>query len=154
MAFGWTACWTQKMTEQHGYQPDSTDPAAENITDAGSPRPAQPECQCAPHCAACHEPLGQLHFHDCDWQPRRHPHLSTPPKPAVVQDTHRHVPGCAHAQARPWALFVQVSQCVVCGAIDTEDSQVVPSFGGTTEYFSRCTNCDTQWSAADLSAII
>lgn len=54
-------------------------------------------------------------------------------------------------------LFEQISEtdhrCTRCGATNTCESHSFPSFGGTTDWWQRCTVCGAMVSGCDLSAV-
>lgn len=55
-------------------------------------------------------------------------------------------------------LFERVSEtdyrCTRCGATNTCESDSSPSFGGTTDWWERCTACDATVSGCDMSAVL
>ncbi|GGN23845.1 hypothetical protein GCM10011609_76950 [Lentzea pudingi] len=58
----------------------------------------------------------------------------------------------------PESLFEQISdtdyRCTRCGATNTCESDSFPSFGGTTEWWERCTACGAGISGCDMSAVL
>jgi len=54
-------------------------------------------------------------------------------------------------------LFERIGEtdyrCTRCGATNTCQSDWFPSFGGTTEWWERCTACGTTVNGCDMSAV-
>lgn len=55
-------------------------------------------------------------------------------------------------------LFERVSEtdyrCTRCGATNTCEADSFPSFGGTTEWWERCTDCGAIVSGCNMSAVL
>ncbi|TWP46042.1 hypothetical protein FKR81_37350 [Lentzea tibetensis] len=62
----------------------------------------------------------------------------------------------AHATGEP--LFELCSEtdhrCTRCGAINTCESDSLPGYGGTTEWWERCTACRAAVGGCDMSAVL
>ncbi len=147
-AYRW--CWEAVEADPHR-QPPSTGP---DTATGGAPG-----CLCPRRCLLCGAPVGSHHDPDCRWcsgsREGETPRLA---RQTRVLDRHAHQPGCRHAQPHPGGLFEQITaegdvRCLICAAINTRDSDAIASFGGTTEYFARCTACGAGWGFCDLTAI-
>jgi len=78
------------------------------------------------------------------------------PRRRVVLTTTPTTPPSPDDLAEP--LFERVSdtdhRCTRCGATNTRESDSFPSFGGTTDWWERCTSCDACISGCDTSAVL
>jgi hypothetical protein len=129
-------------------------------------RPTPPEagaCGCPATCPVCAQPEGDNHDEDCPWTHGSARTEALQESPAIaaaptVTVEHTHRGGCEHVVRRPGPLFEPIDaqhvRCTMCGAVDTIQARSIPSFGGTTEGYERCTACGQTYSWADISAVL
>jgi hypothetical protein len=72
---------------------------------------------------------------------------ASPPTAAVLRLDDGHGPLGVHTNE------LGDVRCVRCGAVNTQDGETFASYGGTTEWWQRCTACGQCNSGANLSAV-